>query len=82
MAQSYSKGLFYKKIKNASGEFATKIPFLPKTLANLVVMNNGKNVQETIDGLTPHMVFESKSAYLTAYNAGNIPAGTVCIVKE
>lgn len=46
-----TKGLLYKKVFDEEGNVVEKVPFLTSTLANLVVLQDGKSVQEAIDDI-------------------------------
>ena len=79
------KGLLYKKTLDENGNINGKIPFLPKTLSNLVFRSNGKTVEKSLTDLEnkkTHLVFDTMEEYTTAQEAGDIPEGMFCLVKN
>ncbi len=48
MSKSVSVGLFYKHPLGDVGSLAAKVPFLPKTLANLVYLTTGLTVEQAL----------------------------------
>lgn len=88
MPNRYSRGVLYKKIVKSD----TKQPFFPYSLAKLIFMDNGETVENTVTKLSlltdelknakTYLIYESDEEYNTAYNAGEIPDDTLCIVSE
>ena len=99
-------GYLYKKVMNADGTVKSTVPFLLKTWAGFVFMNDGtsvqsnvtnnknailslktllKTAQDDINALKTkktYFEYETLEAYKADYEAGNIPEGTLCIVKN
>lgn len=77
------KVTFHKKIVNPStGEVTGSVPVVPATLAEQVYMSNGNTVEQAIAGARGYVTYATKAAYMTAYQGGQIPAGTLAIVEE
>lgn len=53
---NYSTGLFYKKTLDENGNVVEAAPFLPKTLGDLVIMNDGTTATEAIETVADNMV--------------------------
>ena len=80
-----SKGLFYKKVLDGNGNTTKTVPLLPKTMANLVVTEDGSTVEsklETLDNKKTYLVYNTIDEYMADYEAGLIPAVTLAIVTE
>lgn len=80
-----AKGMLYKKVLDSNGNVEKTVPFLTKTLANLVVTTDGSNVETKLtelDNKKTYLVYETLDAYMADYNAGKIPVGTLAIVTE
>lgn len=78
------KGLLYKKTLDSNGNVTGKVPFLPKTLAKLIIRDNGDTVEDALAKLEAnksYLVYETVEEYQTALAAGEIPEGTLSIVK-
>lgn len=81
----YSKGVLYKKILDEAGNVIEKVPFLLKTLGKLVVLDDGTTVQDKVAELEnrkTYLVYDTYAEYKTAYDAGEIPDGTLTFVKS
>lgn len=90
------KGLLYKKSLDSDGNVTSKIPFLPRTLSKLVVMDDGTNVetaigtvktdlqllQDAVSGGGTFKTFATKAAYDAAVLAGEVKSTDLCIIKE
>ena len=78
------KGLLHKKVKNSNGEKNT-VPFLPKTLAKLVIREDGTSVEDALNevsGGKSYATFESKEEYDIAREAGEVKEGTIVIIPR
>lgn len=78
------KGLLYKKVKNSNGEKNT-VPFLPKTLAKLVIREDGTSVEDALNGVSggkSYATFDSKEEYDIAREAGEVKEGTIVIIPR
>lgn len=81
----YTSGTFFKKVLEKGVAAPKFIAFLPKTLAKLVHMDNGKTVQESITTLEDRpepKIFTTKAAYNTAKKNGTIKSDDVVIVTD
>ena len=90
------KGLLYKKTLDADGNVTSKVPFLPRTLSKLVIMDNGTDVETTIGAVKTDLqllqdavsgggafkTFATKAAYDAAVLAGEVKSTDLCIIKE
>ena len=78
------KGLLHKKVKGSNGEKNT-VPFLPKTLAKLVIREDGTSVEDALNevsGGKSYATFESKEEYDIAREAGEVKEGTIVIIPR
>lgn len=91
-------GTFFKKnLNKVSGTLdGSKIPFLPKTLAKLVYMGDGKDMETKITetdtnvdklikgeiGVSSNNSYDTFEAYKADLDAGKISAKTVCVIKD
>ena len=78
------KGLLHKKVKGSNGEKNT-VPFLPKTLAKLVIREDGTSVEDALNevsGGKSYATFDSKEEYDIAREAGEVKEGTIVIIPR
>lgn len=81
----YEKGVLYKKILDNTGKVVGKVPFLVKTLAKLVILKDGTNVQDKIDALDQkktYLIFDTYADYKEAKSKDEIAPDVLCIIKS
>jgi len=67
----FGKGILYKKILNDDGTIKETVPTFLKTLANLVMTNEGKSVEQKLkelDEKKTYLEFNTREDYMQAYN--------------
>ena len=82
---SFAVTNWYKKILNPNtGAETSRMPMLFRTLSTLVFRSNGHTIEADLTTLETNsaqkMTFATEAAYNTAYQAGQIPAGTIGII--
>lgn len=77
-------GMLYKKILNEDGTVKEHVPFLLKTLAKLVILEDGTTVQDSINELRKNKtkVFQTIEDYDAARIAGTVSDGEMCVIKN
>lgn len=90
--RTFLTGVLYKKTFDSAGNISAKIPFLIKTMASLVINEDGTTVESRLTNLNErlvkiedaktYLVYESLGEYQTAYANGEIPEGVLAIVKD